>query len=89
MGMPAQRLGDVNTEGGVIMMGNPTVLVEGRPIATFGMPVATHGYNHYGAITTATQATVLCGGIPVTRMGDPDSCGDIRIGGAFTVLVGD
>lgn len=86
--MPVQRMGDVNTTGGVIIMGVPTVLVEGMPIATAFMPVATHGYNHYGAVTTATQGTVICNGLPVVRMGDPDTCGDIRIGGAPTVLLG-
>ena len=86
--MPVQRMGDVNTEGGVIMMGVPNVLVEGMPIATAFKPVASHGYGHYGALTTATQGSVICNGLPVTRMGDPDTCGDLRIGGAFTVLLG-
>jgi uncharacterized Zn-binding protein involved in type VI secretion len=86
--MPVQRMGDSNAEGGIIMAGIPTVLVEGRPIATMGMPVAPHGYNHYGAVTTASQFGVFCMGMPVTRMADLDSCGDPRIGGALTVFVG-
>lgn len=86
--MPVQRMGDSNTTGGIIMTGIPTVLVEGQPIATLGMPVSPHGYYHYGAVTTATQFGVFCMGMPVTRMGDPDSCGDLRIGGARTVFIG-
>lgn len=87
--MPVQRLGDSNTTGGIIMAGIPTVLVEGRPIAVMGMPVSPHGYNHYGAVTTASQFGVFCMGMPVTRMTDVDSCGDLRIGGAVTVFIGE
>lgn len=82
MTLPAQRMGDVNTSGGIIVAGIPTVLVEGLPIAVAGMPVTS------GGLTTPTQFGVFSMGIPVIRMGDPDTSGSLRVGGAMTVLVG-
>lgn len=70
------------------MTGDPTVTVEGVPIAVNGMPVSPHTYMHYGAVTTATQATVFCNGQPIIATGDPDSCGDVRVGGSTSVFVG-
>jgi len=84
---PVQRMGDMNTSGGMIMEGEKSVMVEGFPIATAFMTVSPH-YNHYGMLTTATQYTVICNRQAVVKMGDPDTCGDIRVGGASTVLLG-
>lgn len=86
--MPVQRMGDVNTGGGAILMGIPNVLVNGLPIAVMGMPVSPHSYYHVGTVTVPTQFSVICNGMPVIKMGDVDSCGDMRLGGSLNVFVG-
>jgi uncharacterized Zn-binding protein involved in type VI secretion len=88
-----QRVGDSNSGGGVIITGNPTVLVNGRPIATLGSSVAAHPpcskvATHCWALTTTTQYTVLVGGKPVTTTGAPDTCGCVRSTGSLNVIIG-
>lgn len=91
-----QRIGDPNSVGGVIIQGDPTILVEGRPIAFFGALVSPHpccGAKgcppiHCAAKTTSKNYTILVGGFPIITTGDIDTCGDIRVGGAFTVFAG-
>ena len=93
---PVQRVGDVNAVGGVILEGDPTVLVDGRPIAILGASVTPHPCcgakgcppTHCHAVTTATSATILVGGKPVVVTGDIDSCGHTRVGGSFSVIAG-
>lgn len=93
---PVCRVGDKNAAGGVILTGNPTVLVNGRPIATIGSRVTPHpccGAKgcppvHCSAKTTSTSFTVLAGGKPVVTAGSLDTCGHPRIGGSLSVIVG-
>lgn len=90
------RVGDQNAAGGVIMVGDPTVLVNGRPIATIGAKVSPHFCcgakgcppTHCSASTTSTSATVLVGGKPVVTTGSLDTCFHPRVGGSFDVIVG-
>jgi uncharacterized Zn-binding protein involved in type VI secretion len=91
-----QRVGDPNTLGGVIIEGDPTILVEGRPIAFLGAEVSPHpccgAYGcppiHCAAQTTSTNYTILVGGFPIITTGDIDTCGDVRTVGALTVIAG-
>jgi uncharacterized Zn-binding protein involved in type VI secretion len=91
-----QRVGDQNTAGGVIVEGNPTVLINGRPVAVVGSKVTPHPCcgaqgcppTHCAAVTTSTNATVLVGGLPIVLNGDIDTCGHPRIGGSLSVIVG-
>jgi uncharacterized Zn-binding protein involved in type VI secretion len=91
-----QRVGDANQVGGVILEGDPTVLVNGRPVATIGDSVSPHfccGVPHCPPIhcsaeTTATSATVLVGGKPICVTGDIDTCGHSRVLGSTNVIVG-
>lgn len=93
---PVCRVGDKNAAGGVILTGDPTVLVNGRPIATLGAKVTPHpccGAKgcppiHCSAKTTSTSSTVLVGGKPVVTSGALDTCGHSRVGGSFDVIVG-
>ena len=93
---PVCRVGDKNAAGGVILSGDPTVLVNGRPIATVGASITPHpccGAKgcppiHCSAKTTSTIATVLVGGKPVVTSGALDTCGHSRVGGSFDVIVG-
>lgn len=90
------RVGDKNTMGGVILTGDPTVLVNGRPIATIGAKVSPHPCcgakgcppTHCHAQTTTTNYSVLVNGKPVVTFGDIDSCGHTRLGGSSDVLIG-
>ena len=91
-----QRLGDPNTAGGVIIEGNPTVLINGRPVAVVGAKVTPHpccgAKNcppiHCSAVTTSKTATVLVDGRPIVLTGDIDTCGHARISGSVDVIVG-
>lgn len=91
-----QRIGDPNVVGGIIYTGDPTVLVNGRPIATVGASVTPHpccGVTgcppiHCAALTTSTNVTVLVGGRPVVTSGDFDTCGHPRAIGSLDVLIG-
>lgn len=91
-----QRVGDANSAGGIILTGDPTVLVNGRPVATAGSSVTPHpccGAQgcppvHCAASTTTTSPTILVGGKPVCVTGDLDTCGHPRLLGSFDVIVG-
>jgi uncharacterized Zn-binding protein involved in type VI secretion len=90
-----QRVGDANAGGGIILTGEPTVLVDFRPIATVGSKVSPHppcgakgGAAHCAALTTVNGATILAGFKPVTTSGTIDSCGHPRLTGALTVIAG-
>jgi uncharacterized Zn-binding protein involved in type VI secretion len=93
---PVCRVGDKNAAGGVILTGDPTVLVNGRPIATVGAEVTPHpccGAKgcppiHCHAKTVSTGSTVLVGGMPVITAGDMDSCMHSRVGGSTDVIIG-
>jgi uncharacterized Zn-binding protein involved in type VI secretion len=82
------RVGDKNAAGGVILTGDPTVLVNGRPVATIGARVTPHAPRHPAALTTSTNKTVLVGGKPITTVGDIDTCGHPRLTGSTNVIVG-
>jgi uncharacterized Zn-binding protein involved in type VI secretion len=90
------RVGDKNEAGGVILNGDPTVLVNFRPIAVLGASVTPHPCcgaqgcppTHCAAQTITTNYTVLVGGKPVVTLGDTDTCGHTRVGGSFDVIIG-
>jgi len=93
---PVCRVGDKNAVGGVILNGDPTVLVNNRPIAVFGARVTPHpccGRKgcppvHCAAKTTSKNFSVLVGGKPVVTAGDLDTCAHSRVGGSLNVIVG-
>jgi uncharacterized Zn-binding protein involved in type VI secretion len=90
------RVGDKNAAGGVILTGDPTVLINNRPVAVIGASVTPHpccGAKgcppvHCSAKTTSTNRTVLVNGKPIVTFGDVDTCGHSRIGGSTNVIVG-
>ena len=92
---PVQRVGDTNIMGGTITTGDPTVLVNGRPVATIGEVVTPHfccGVPkcppiHCFAQTTSTSPTVLVNGRPICTTGAIDTCGHNRSIGSFDVIV--
>lgn len=91
-----QRVGDRNAAGGIILAGEPTVLVNNRPIATLGSKVTPHPCcgakgcppTHCSASTTSTNNNILVNGRPVVTSGDIDTCGHPRSTGSFDVFIG-
>ena len=88
------RVGDANTGGGLITVGDPTVLVEGRPIATAFSPVSPHppcgssgGQVHCYAHTQLQVSTILVNGKPIATWPSVDTCLHPRATGSLTVLV--
>jgi len=96
MGMPAARMGDLTAHGGTIVLGYPTVLIEGLPAARVTdmhvCPMVTGVVPHVGGpILPPCAITVLTGGLPQARVTDMATCvgpPDVIVMGAFTVLVG-
>lgn len=87
------RVGDANTGGGVITVGDPTVLVNGRPIATTFSPVSPHPPcpkigTHCSAHTQVQAGTVLVNGKPIATWPSIDTCGHARTAGSFDVMSG-
>lgn len=90
------RVGDKNEVGGVILTGDPQVLVNNRPIAVIGASVTPHpccGAQgcppvHCSAKTTSTNYKVLVGGKPVVTFGSSDTCGHTRMNGSPDVIIG-
>ena len=91
-----QRVGDRNTAGGLILTGDPSVLINGRAIATAGASVSPHpccGAKgcppvHCNAKTQIGSNNVLVNGKPIATAGTADTCGHTRSVGSRDVLVG-
>jgi uncharacterized Zn-binding protein involved in type VI secretion len=90
-----QRVGDVNTAGGVAQVGVDSVRINGRAVVVNGNPVTPHpccGQRrcpsiHCHATTANGSSSILAGGIPVVRTGDCDTCGHPRAGGSADVRI--
>lgn len=96
MAKNAQRLGDRNTAGGIVVTGDSSVLINGRPAAVRDASVSAHpccGSRgcppiHCNAKTSATNRSVLVNGRPLIVAGDTDTCGHVRSLGSPDVFVG-
>ena len=96
MAKAAQRVGDTNQVGGVILNGDSSVLINGRAAAVAGSSVSPHpccGQRgcppvHCSARTTALGISVLIGGKPLVATGDKDTCNHSRVMGSADVLIG-
>lgn len=89
------RLGDINSGGGQIISGvEPTVIINGRPIALIGALLAPHEpwedasnhAPHEAAFVTAGDSTVIAGGRGIAIQGSPNSCGHIMITSSGDVM---
>ena len=96
MGMPAARITDLTAHGGVIVLGDFTVLIGELPAARLSdmhvCPMVTVLVPHVGGpIIPPNSMTVLIGELPAARVGDMLTCvgpPDTIVMGDFTVLVG-
>lgn len=90
------RVGDRNEAGGIILNGDPSVLINGRAIAVTDSRVTPHPCcgrrgcppTHCFARTKAKKSSVLVNGKPVVSIGDRDTCGHVRLGGSPDVKIG-
>lgn len=96
MGNPAARIGDLTAHGGVITLGEPTVLIGGMPAARVGdmhtCPMCDGPKPHVGGPITMGCFVVLIGNRPAARVGDMVTCvgpPDTITMGCFTVLIGE
>ena len=95
MGQPAARMTDMHVcplvtvlvphVGGIIAMGQPTVLIGMLPAARATDIAVCVGPPN---MIAKGSATVLIGGLPAARMGDLCAHGGTIVLGCFTVLVG-
>lgn len=91
-----QRVGDRNSAGGIILNGDSSVLINGRPIALQDASVSPHpccGRKgcppvHCNAKTKANKSSVLVNGKAVILAGDNDTCGHTRVSGSTDVTIG-
>ena len=96
MGQPAARIGDMTAHGGVIAMGQPTVLIGGMPAARLAdmhaCPMCNGPQPHVGGPIMMGSSGVLIGGMPAARQGDMATCAgppDVIAMGCPTVLIGE
>ena len=96
---PAARMGDSTAHGGVITVGDPTVLIGNQPAARMGdmhtcpmtTPAGPVQIPHVGGPITMGCPTVLIGNQPAARMGDMATCTgppDTIAMGYPTVIIG-
>ncbi|MFB2704928.1 type VI secretion system PAAR protein [Marinobacter shengliensis] len=89
-------LGDLGTEHQgfpptPVIAGSPDVLIDGKPVARVGDPLAPHSkpkHPPHPRAIAAGSATVLINGIPAAVTGSAISCGGVTIGSG-SVVIGD
>jgi len=87
------RKGDKNSAGGIAMSGDPTFIVDGRPVVVIGTPVSPHHPCprvpiHCSAKTARGDKTYIVGNKLINVVGDTDTCGHPRVEGSSTFIVG-
>lgn len=89
-------LGDIGTDHNgfpptPVAAGSPDVLIDGKPVARVGDPLAPHSkpkHPPHPRVIAAGSATVLINGIPAAVTGGAISCGGVTIGSG-SVVIGD
>lgn len=93
----AARNGDAGDGHGcfpptTITGGSPDIIINGRPAARQGDPLAAHGCGDcspHGRVIAEGSSTVIFNGKPAARTGDAIDCGGVIIGGSGDVIIGD
>ena len=89
-------LGDIGTDHNgfpptTVIAGSPDVLIDGKPVARVGDPLAPHfkpKHPPHARAIAAGSSTVLINGIPAAVTGSTVSCGGVTIGSG-SVVIGD
>jgi uncharacterized Zn-binding protein involved in type VI secretion len=85
--MPGVCRAFLDTAGGLILVGDSRVIVDGQPVAVEGNPVENHGRNeHSNATMINGNSRVVVGGIPVCTESSQASCGDTPTGSSRVVI---
>lgn len=90
-GSALARHDDKNEEGGTIVSGASTVVVNGRLVAQVGNHIEPHypgGIPHETATITSGSLTVIADNVPVAFVGSANSCGHSIDTGSEDVIVG-
>lgn len=95
-GKKAVRVGDIGTDhdgfpATPVISGSPDVLIDGKPAARVGDPLAPHSkpkHPPHGRTVSSGSTTVLINGRPAAITGGSISCGGVTIGGG-SVNIGD
>ena len=86
--MPGVCRAFVDKAGGMILVGDSTVIVDGVPICVEGNPVENHGNSpHSSAKMINGNYSFLVNGIPICTEASQSSCGH-RPTGSSTFIVG-
>jgi uncharacterized Zn-binding protein involved in type VI secretion len=90
MGRKLVRVGDVNSGGGKVISGEPSVRLNGLDVAVEGSPVTPHPHpkgaiQHDIAQCRASQSRITVKGKRLIFVGDIDTCGHARIQGSPNV----
>ena len=79
------RVGDVNSGGGKVISGEPSLRINGLDVAVDGSPVSCHTNNkgeHTHARCRASQSSITVKGKRIIFVGDTDTCGHNRVQGS-------
>lgn len=86
--MPGVCRAFLDTAGGMILVGDPLVVIDGSPVCVEGNPVESHGDEpHDEAIMVSGSALFVVNGIPVCTEASQASCGHTPTGSS-TFIVG-
>lgn len=67
---------NLDSAGGKLLEGSPTVFVNGQPLARIGDAVEGHGVGiHAGPVMATGSSNVFANGIPACREDDVATCG--------------
>ena len=81
------RVGDVNSGGGKVISGEPSLRINGLDVAVDGSPVTPHPHRrganeHDHARCVATETSITVKGKRIIFVGDIDTCGHTRVQGS-------
>lgn len=78
----------IDSAGGIITSGSPTVFINGFPAARNGDTVASHGLPpHAAAVLVSSPRLVFINGLMAATTNDVATCGH-SVSGSTTVLTG-
>lgn len=88
MSRSLQRIGDANSGGGIITsVPQSTVFLNGVAVAVDGSTGTSHPFRHNSWATRGTGG-VYIGNRHISRAGDADTCGHVRVGGSSNCFSG-
>jgi len=86
--MPGICRQQIDSAGGTLQQGSPSVFINGAPAVRVGDAVAGHGLSpHDSPVMQEGSQSVRVNGLAVCRAGDAASCGDTATG-STTVAAG-